>query len=60
MRRRSRAQHFVKGEDGATVIEYGLIAALIAVVVIAAVNAVGPDLDRPFATVDETPAAANR
>ena len=35
---------FLKNESGATAIEYGLIAAGIAVVIIAAVNAVGTSL----------------
>ena len=38
-------------ESGATAIEYGLIAALIAVVVIGAVNAVGTKLSTTFTTV---------
>jgi pilus assembly protein Flp/PilA len=36
---------FLKDESGATAIEYGLIAAGIAVVIIAAVTAVGSNLD---------------
>lgn len=43
------ARAFLSRRDGATAIEYALIAALVAVVVIAAVSAVGPDLDAPFA-----------
>lgn len=43
---------FIKGlwkhEDGATAIEYGLIAALIAVVIIAAITLVGTDLENTF------------
>ncbi|MEW6597938.1 MAG: Flp family type IVb pilin [Pseudomonadota bacterium] len=39
---------FVKDESGATAIEYGLIAALIAVVVIGAVTAVGTNLSGKF------------
>ncbi len=35
---------FFKEEDGVTAIEYGLIAALIAVVIIVAVTAVGTNL----------------
>lgn len=42
---------FLKDEDGATAIEYGLIAALIAVAIIAAVRAVGSDLDATFSSV---------
>ena len=37
-----------KDEGGATAIEYGLIAALIAVVIIAAVTLVGTDLSDMF------------
>jgi pilus assembly protein Flp/PilA len=42
---------FVRDESGATAIEYGLIAALIAVVVIGAVSAVGTSLSTTFTTV---------
>jgi len=42
---------FVRDESGATAIEYGLIAALIAVVVIGAVTAVGSNLSGTFNTV---------
>lgn len=37
-------KRFLKDESGATAIEYGLIAALIAVVIITAVSTVGQDL----------------
>ena len=40
-----------KREDGATAIEYGLIAALIAVVIITAVALVGTDLSNMFNNV---------
>jgi len=39
---------FLKDESGATAIEYGLIAAGIAVVIIAAVNTVGSELTGTF------------
>lgn len=39
---------FVKDESGATAIEYGLIAALIAVLIITAVGLVGTRLDLVF------------
>ena len=39
---------FLKDESGATAIEYGLIAAGIAVVIIAAVTAVGSNLNSTF------------
>lgn len=42
---------FLKDEDGATAIEYGLIAALIAVAIITAVTAVGSNLDTTFSEV---------
>jgi len=37
-----------KHEEGATAIEYGLIAALIAVIIIAAITLVGTDLSNMF------------
>ena len=39
---------FLKDESGATAIEYGLIAALIAVVIITGVTAVGTNLSSTF------------
>jgi pilus assembly protein Flp/PilA len=42
---------FLRDESGATAIEYGLIAALIAVVIIAAVELVGTNLQTTFSTV---------
>mgnify|MGYP003442518796 CR=1 FL=1 len=46
-----RAKQFVREEDVVTAIEYGLIAALIAVVIIASVKLVGTNLDAIFAKV---------
>jgi pilus assembly protein Flp/PilA len=42
---------FLKNEDGATAIEYGLIAALIAVVIITGVTAVGSNLSTTFTSL---------
>ena len=42
---------FAQDESGVTAIEYGLIAALIAVVIIVAVTAVGTDLKAVFNAV---------
>ncbi|MFZ5618416.1 MAG: Flp family type IVb pilin [Pseudomonadota bacterium] len=42
---------FFNNEDGATAIEYGLIAALIAVAIITAVRAVGSSLGTTFSEV---------
>ena len=42
---------FVSDESGVTAIEYGLIAALIAVVIIGAVSTVGTNLSKTFSTV---------
>lgn len=51
---------FVKDESGATAIEYGLIAALIAVVIIGAVTALGGQLKTTFEAITKgiTPAPA--
>ena len=45
-------QRFKADEDGATAIEYGLIAALIAVAIIAAVRTLGTTLSGVFTGVD--------
>ena len=42
---------FVRDESGATAIEYGLIAALIAVVIITGVTAVGTNLSTTFTSL---------
>jgi pilus assembly protein Flp/PilA len=42
---------FVRDESGATAIEYGLIAALIAVVIIGTLQAVGTNLKTTFTSV---------
>ncbi|MEW6435944.1 MAG: Flp family type IVb pilin [Pseudomonadota bacterium] len=42
---------FVKDESGATAIEYGLIAGLIAVVIISAISTVGSNLKNKFTAV---------
>jgi len=46
-----RLKAFQRDEDGVTAIEYGLICALIAVVIIAAVTAVGTSLSSIFSYV---------
>ena len=44
-------KHFAQDEEGVTAIEYGLIAALIAVVIIGAVTTVGLNLEGVFNTI---------
>lgn len=44
-------KQFIRDEEGVTAIEYGLIAALIAVVIIVAVTAVGTNLNAVFTYV---------
>ncbi len=46
-------QRFKSDEDGATAIEYGLIAALIAVAIIAAVRTLGTTLSGTFTAVSD-------
>lgn len=50
-------KRFIKEEDGVTAIEYGLIAALIAVVIIASVQLVGQNLVGVFTAVSNALAA---
>jgi pilus assembly protein Flp/PilA len=42
---------FIKDESGATMIEYGLVAALVSVAAIAALQILGTELQRIFNTV---------
>ena len=48
---RNSVLSFFRDDSGATAIEYGLIAALIAVVIITGVTAVGTSLSATFTTV---------
>lgn len=48
----SEVKLFIKDKRGATAIEYGLIAALISVVVIASITSVGKSLKAIFDTVN--------
>ncbi len=49
---------FVRDEDGATAIEYGLIAALVSVAAIGALTAMGTSLSTMFNTVSSSLSSA--
>ena len=51
---KSQVKRFVQDESGATAIEYGLIAALIAVGIIAAARGLGSQIGDTFNTVTTT------
>lgn len=51
-------KQFVRDEEGVTAIEYGLIAALIAVVIIASVRVVGTNLRDVFTAISTALAGA--
>lgn len=48
---RTLLRHYVRDEQGVTAIEYGLIAALVAVVAVTAMTLVGTNLTTTFNTV---------
>jgi pilus assembly protein Flp/PilA len=50
---------FVKDESGATAIEYGLIAALIAVAIIGAATTLGTEIGETFKKVSDEMAKVN-
>lgn len=50
---------FLKGEEGVTAVEYALIAALIAVAIILATQALGTSVNTTFTTVGDEMDAAN-
>ncbi len=50
---------FVNSDEGVTAIEYGLIAALIAVVIIAAITLVGSELQTTFTRISDELNTAN-
>ncbi len=47
----NQIKRFMNDEEGATAIEYGLLAALIAAVIVGAVTAVGTALDGTFNSI---------
>ena len=53
------AKRFAKDESGATAIEYGLIAALIAVAAITAMQGLGTSLNRTFTNVSTAMGGSN-
>jgi pilus assembly protein Flp/PilA len=48
----NQLKRFMKEEEGATAIEYGLLAALIAAVIVATVQALGTTVNTAFGIVD--------
>jgi pilus assembly protein Flp/PilA len=50
---------FVRDESGVTAMEYGMIAALIAVVILTVLGSVGKDLNTTFGKVDTAISTAN-
>lgn len=52
-------KRFIAEEDGVTMIEYGLIAALIAVVSIVAITTIGTELNTTFETIGTKLTGAN-
>jgi pilus assembly protein Flp/PilA len=53
------ARRLRKDEDGATAIEYGLLAALIAVAIITTLGLLGTQLDTTFSNVEQELVSAN-
>jgi len=56
----NKIRKLFKNEEGATAIEYGLIAALIAVAIITMVGNVGTELNTTFSKVDDKLSTANK
>lgn len=56
---KSVLRRFAKDEDGATAIEYGLFAALIAAVIVGTVATLGGQVDTGFTTVSDELTAAD-
>jgi pilus assembly protein Flp/PilA len=51
---------FVDDDSGATAIEYGLIAALLSVVVIAVLAAIGTELQKAYLSINKELVKANK
>ena len=50
----SRARRFIANEGGATAIEYGLIAALVSVVILTVLTSVGTSLNTVFTNINSS------
>ena len=50
----NRVQNFIKSEDGPTATEYAVMLALIIVVAIAAIQALGQNVNQTFSDVNST------
>jgi len=50
----------LKNEKGATAIEYGLIAALVSILIVGALQALGPELTKTFNKITNAMQAANQ
>jgi pilus assembly protein Flp/PilA len=48
-----KLRRFLKSDEGATAVEYGLIAALIGVVIISAVTALGTTIETQFNAIEK-------
>ncbi len=51
--------NLLRSEDGATAIEYALIAALVSIIAIVAMNSVGTEVNSSFSNVDSALGSAN-
>jgi len=48
---KKQLMHLVRGEEGVTALEYGLLAALIAAVIVGAVTVLGTKVNSTFTTI---------
>ena len=46
------AQKLIKNEDGAALVEYGMLVALIAAICVIAIKSIGTSVSKGFTTVD--------
>lgn len=59
MKKLAHIRRFLADRKGATAVEYGLITALIAVVIITAVTKVGTELNSTFTSIGSTLSSTN-
>ena len=55
----NHVMQFVRDEEGATALEYGLLAALIAAVIVGSVRVLGTTLDTTFTNIENEIGQAN-
>jgi pilus assembly protein Flp/PilA len=56
---KSLASHFVKDESGATVIEYGLVASIVSIIIVSGLMLMAPQLEALYSKIKDALVSVN-